>query len=168
MNEMAYYIMSGTKYYFNATKSELEEYKEHMKYNRERYEWEFPAERYSPDGKILYTESLFNTLKDFGFGKIVNLLGGYSCVAFNGFDASYCDGGILQIGNFGFMGTEEQYFESFSILDILQETWGYHSGLEKEIALRLADKEYETLIEDEKKLAKFMASLGIYAIIELS
>lgn len=160
--------MLGCKYLFTPTKSELEEYAEDMKRRHELFQLDHPAELQSFFSKVLYTENLFDTLKYYGFSKIVNLLGGYSCVALNGFDGSYYDTGILQIGSFGFVGTKKQHFESFPILAILQESWGYHSGIEKETALKLADKEYANLIEEEKRLGRFMASLDVYAIIDIN
>lgn len=171
-------IMLGTKYTFNAIKSELEDYAEQMKRHREYYGTEFPAERYSPDDKILYTESLFDTLKNFGFVKIANLLGNYNCVALNGFDGSHIDfedcyryGAVLQIGKIVYDDEDYCcYFKGLPIIAILQESWGYLTATNEEARKRnfkLADEEYKSLIEDEKKLAKFMASLGVYAIIQI-
>lgn len=158
-------IMLGTKYTFNAIKIELEEYAEQMKRQREYYGTEFPAKRYSPDGKILYTESLFDTLKDFGFVKIA-LLGAYDCIALNGFDNSYIEGAILQIGKIVYGEDYCCYFKGYPILGVLEESWISDTESKSE-GLRRADEEYATLIEDEKKLARFMASLGVYAIIQI-
>ena len=170
-------IMLGTNYKFNATKSELEDYAELMKESREYYGTEFPAERYSPDDKIMYTESLIETLKDFGFEKIANLIGRECCIVLNGFDGSYLDfedcyryGSVLQIGKIASYDTDCYYFEGRSILAILQESWGYLTATNEEARKRnfkLADEEYKSLIEEEKKLARFMASLGVYAFIQI-
>jgi len=166
-------IMLGTKYTFNAFKGELEDYAEQMKRHREYYGTEFPAERYSPDGKILYTQSLFDTLKDFGFVKFA-LLGAYDCIALNGFDGSCIDfdynyryGSVLQIGKIAYDDEDYCcYFKGYPILGILEESRISDTESKSE-GLRRADEEYATLIEDEKKLARFMASLGIYAIIQI-
>ena len=160
----------GKKYYYNVTKSELEEYAKDMKAKREYYNWEFPAKRYSPDGKILYTESLIETLSDLGFEKIALICGSSMCVALNGFDGSYGEDGILQIGSFGFIGTEEQFFEAFPISSILMEKWGYWSAkneLDRDSALQLADEEYICMMDVEEKLARFMIENDIYAIIQI-
>lgn len=153
-------VETDTKFNFNVTKTELEEYSEKLKENR-KYSFLVP-ECYSADGRIMYTKSLFYTLKKCGFERLAGLCADFMCVAMNGFDGSHLDG-ILQIGNFGFFGTEEQYFESFSVLEIYS----------KAIASSVNDdssnaREYLALFEEEKKLARHMANLEILAIIELS
>lgn len=170
--------MLETNYHFHTTKSELEEIAELMKMHRELDDTvEYPDEEYSADGKILFTENLVESIKNAGFTRIAGLIGDYDCIAMNGFEGLYWDfedyyryGVILQVGSFGFVGTEEQFFESFTILGVLQEAWGCWGATNEEARKRnfkLADEEYKSMIEEEKELAKYMASLGVYAIIKI-
>ena len=156
-------------YYFNATKSELEEYAKKLKMRHKLYDLKFPSEIYSPDGKILYTECIYSALKDFGFVTIPLICGSFKCIALNGFD-SICDEDILQIGNIISSDTDAFYYEGSSISTVLKKKWGFWSAedeKDREIALQLADEDYIVLFEDEVNLARFMIENDIYAIIQI-
>lgn len=77
------YPYSNVKYSFNGSKKELTEYAKEMKSYRLFNKSDCPCDKFSSDGKILYTENLSHTINYFGFSKIAKLLESNDGIIFN-------------------------------------------------------------------------------------
>ena len=156
------------KYSFNGSKKELTEYAKDMKNYLLLNKSNYPCDKFSSDGKILYTENLFHTLKNSGFSKIAMLLGSCDCIGIVGSN--------LQIGNIIYSDTDAFYFKGRTILEILQESWGCLTATNEEAKIRnfkIASQEYSTFIDEELRLGRWMSNLGIdvavniYSVVEI-
>lgn len=153
---------STTKYSFNGSKKELTVYAKEMKDYLLFNKSDCPCDIFSSDGKILYTENLFHTINYHGFSKIANLLVNCDCIAIVGNN--------LQIGNIIYSDTDAFYFKGYTILEILQESWGYLTATNEESKIsnfKLASQEYSTFTDEELRLARWMGNLGVNALVNI-